>query len=452
VNIFERNREDIAKDNPLALSAIRLLQFESEIRELRNKSELYFHLAHDLSAIAPFDCSMLFVRNIVGTFKLELVKNIPDADGSSELVQKIHAWLASDKNVQDKDVLKLSLKEDINFENEKYPFNNILWVPIISAGELNVGLLLFRKKEFTDKHLSLLQRLSKTYGHALGALQPKKSSFFKGKLINTIPAKIILVSGFCVSLFIPIPYSVLASVEVVPDDPFVVTAPFDGVINTIEVETNSIVTKGDLLIQFDDLRARNEKNLAYQRLEVANAKLENITALAFDHIDAGYDQAIAYTEYGLAQLEAAYADEMLAKTQAISAVDGVAIYTDKNDWEGKSIKMGEQILKVADPKKVKYHIELPVSDVIAIKKGTPVTVYLDSSPLGGHTAILDSISYKPALTASGVMAYTLVAMPEEGDNPRIGSRGTARIYSGTSPLIWQLVRRPLQFVRQRLGL
>ena len=143
---------------------------------------------------------------------------------------------------------------------------------------------------------------------------------------------------------------------------------------------------------------------------------------------------------------------MLAKTQAISAVDGVAIYTDKNDWEGKSIKMGEQILKVADPKKVKYHIELPVSDVIAIKKGTPVTVYLDSSPLGGHTAILDSISYKPALTASGVMAYTLVAMPEEGDNPRIGSRGTARIYSGTSPLIWQLVRRPLQFVRQRLGL
>ena len=39
MNIFERGRDDLIKDNPLALSAIRLLQFESDIRDLKTKSE-----------------------------------------------------------------------------------------------------------------------------------------------------------------------------------------------------------------------------------------------------------------------------------------------------------------------------------------------------------------------------------------------------------------------------
>nr|WP_171852988.1 hypothetical protein [Dickeya dadantii]NPE72216.1 hypothetical protein [Dickeya dadantii] len=69
-----------------------------------------------------------------------------------------------------------------------------------------------------------------------------------------------------------------------------------------------------------------------------------------------------------------------------------------------------------------------------------------------YNATLTTFSYTPQVTPEGVSSYTLLAEADSDDvYPRIGARGTARIYTEDVPLWFQLLRRPIASARQFLG-
>ena len=80
-----------------------------------------------------------------------------------------------------------------------------------------------------------------------------------------------------------------------------------------------------------------------------------------------------------------------------------------------------------------------------------MSVYLDNAPLGGLTGRLRSVSYTPRAQPGGTTSYTVMADPDGVSPPRIGARGTARLYGERVPLIFQLLRRPLVATRQFIG-
>jgi hypothetical protein len=127
------------------------------------------------------------------------------------------------------------------------------------------------------------------------------------------------------------------------------------------------------------------------------------------------------------------------------------VYTDKRDWEGRPVMVGEEILQVADPTKIAYRVDLPTGNSIPLEAGAEVKVYLDSAPLGGLEAKLTSISYTPRVQSGGSSSYTVLAQAIDGPTPRIGSRGTAQLYGGHVPLIVQVLRRPIAATRQFIG-
>ena len=63
-------------------------------------------------------------------------------------------------------------------------------------------------------------------------------------------------------------------------------------------------------------------------------------------------------------------------------------------------------------------------------------------------------SYQPSLSPEGILSYKLTASYEGKSNvlPRIGLRGTAKVYGGRVTLFYYLFRKPITFVRQLIGI
>ena len=54
-------------------------------------------------------------------------------------------------------------------------------------------------------------------------------------------------------------------------------------------------------------------------------------------------------------------------------------------------------------------------------------------------------------TADAILAFAITAKPV-GATPRIGSRGTAKLYGQWVPLSYALLKRPIASLRQYIGL
>jgi hypothetical protein len=132
---------------------------------------------------------------------------------------------------------------------------------------------------------------------------------------------------------------------------------------------------------------------------------------------------------------------------------GIALFDDPNDWIGKPVTIGERLLEIADPSQGELEIWLPVSDAIKLDLGTNVDFFLNVAPDAPLLATLRQASYEATVSPSGVLGYRLKAkFAESSKVPRIGLRGTAKIYGEHVTLFYYLMRRPLAAVRQMLGL
>ena len=108
---------------------------------------------------------------------------------------------------------------------------------------------------------------------------------------------------------------------------------------------------------------------------------------------------------------------------------------------------------IADPQNIEFQIFLPTKDSLLIKKEARVKVFLDSDPLNSLEGEILRTSYKPALTAENILAYQIFAKLDENQRevPRIGLRGTAKIYGEKTSIFYYIFRVPINLTRQFLG-
>ena len=134
--------------------------------------------------------------------------------------------------------------------------------------------------------------------------------------------------------------------------------------------------------------------------------------------------------------------------------DGVAVFTDPNEWLGKPVVTGERVLQLANPEQLAMLIQLPVADAIELSVGTPVVLYLTVRPLSPLNGQILETSYQSTLSAEGRPSYRLRASVEKDDQALalIGLKGTAKIKAGWSILGYEMFRRPLAALREFTGL
>ena len=119
----------------------------------------------------------------------------------------------------------------------------------------------------------------------------------------------------------------------------------------------------------------------------------------------------------------------------------------------RPVVAGEKIMQIADPAKVELEIMLPISDAINLEPGAETVFFLNIDPQTPLGARVRWSSFRATATAEGFLAFRLKAEFVDGESPpRIGLRGTAKVFGDETSIFFFLFRRPLAKARQWLGL
>jgi hypothetical protein len=456
----EKPASDPIKLQPPAAAAAHhvyelLLRIEADARRVESVGELRFLIANETMKLTK--ARQIFVLSVPkGVFKVETVSSIGAVDRNAPRIRFIEGVIRQLSREAGLAKIKAFTLPAYcppgEIEQDSYPFRFMAWVPFqLRDGHIFAGMLLARETPWPEADLLLAERLAETYSHAWRALSGPR------RLKRNLPIKPLIGTALLLAIaamFIPVHMTVLAPSEVVPVAPEIVAAPLDGAIEEVLVNPNASVVKGQPLFRLADTALRNELRVAEQDVKVAQAKLMQISQRAIADPEARRDLAVTRSELSVASAKRDYAADMLARTSVKAETDGVVIFTDKRDWIGRPVSIGERVMEVADPSRVQLRIDVPVADAIAVENGAAVSAFLDADPLHPVAAKTLSSSFDPQMIEGNILAYRIYAgfdaVPERG--LRLGIRGTSQIFGEKVPLAYYLFRRPIAAIRQRLGL
>ncbi|MEE9313234.1 MAG: HlyD family efflux transporter periplasmic adaptor subunit [Rhizobiaceae bacterium] len=434
-----------------------LLSLEREARQAETEAELGYLMVNGSRVAVQYRQALLLMRAGPKNHRVVAVSSLSAVDRNSTFIRWVER-LAKDKLAGDNmsKVLSFDVRKDAassDLDASTYPFGNITFVPLqLRDGTIFAHLMLTRENEWDEGSLVASARLCDTFSHAWEALNgPKraKRQLRSKTMLRALGAVAVIGAGF-----IPLPLSVLASAEVTPSDAFVVAAPIDGTIENIAVDPNTTIKKGELLFTFNDTDLRNRVKLAGQAVGVAEARYQQNLRTSFSDPRAKRELSISKSELELKAGEYDYARELLKKSQVQAWTGGLVIFADKDTWTGRPVSTGERIMRIADPSLVEVTVNLPVSDAIVLNEGARVELYLDSDPLNSIEAKISSASFHAQVDGEGVLSYRVRAQftKEDGQQiPRIGLRGTAKVFGDDVSLAYYLFRKPLSAVRQWTG-
>lgn len=450
-------REGQAVSTDAVVSGLQqILALEARFRAAKSVDELGYLAANDLRRLTGTRQSFVLHADGSSHFKVKTVSSLAVVERDAPLIRWIERLVGEMRRQNETaEAVEFSLPaycDDACEEVQTYPFKYFLWQPLtLSDGTEFAGLLQTRERPFSTSDKQLTARLTGTLGHAWRALKSDRHLNPNGN-----KRRVYLAASACALVLagaLPVPMTSIAPIEIVAKEPFVIAAPLDGVIDSVLKEPNARVEAGETLVRFDDTTFRNKMLLAEREVKVAEADYHKTRQSAFFSEEARYQLAISSAERALKQAEMKYAQELLNKTAVKAPVAGVAIFRDKSELEGRPVVTGEEVMQIADPRKVEIEINLPVADAIVLRENAFVRVFLDADPLHALEGRIVRGSYQAEAQPSGELSYKLTAefSGELQDVPRIGARGTAQVFGGETSLAFFLFRRPIAAVRQNFG-
>ncbi|CAH0243057.1 efflux RND transporter periplasmic adaptor subunit [Pseudomonas mediterranea] len=425
----------------------RFLDLERQTRAARNPAQLSYSLVNDGQALFGFRHAALLIAG-----KVQAVTGIsavePNAPFVAFVEQAVAQLFKQGQLKQARVIAADGVSEAVQADWRSLSAGQVFWLPLIDhKGLVFGGLWLARDQPWTPAEQVLLSQLGDTYSHAWLALQPRKP----WRLRWTRKRQVALVAVLLLGLLVPVRQSVLAPAEVVPLGGQVVAAPLDGVIAEFMVKPNQAVKNGDLLLRFESTSLKAQADVAERALDVAEAELKANSQRSFADAESSSKIDLLAARVEQKRAERNYALELLKRSEVRAERDGIAVFADVERWLGKPVQTGERLMEIADPSQAELRIELAVGDAITLAPGAQVALFLDSDPLQRHVAWLERSAYEAQPTAAGQLAYRLDARFDAAA-PRIGLRGTAKIFGDRAPLALYLLRRPLAGLRQSVGL
>ncbi|SDB66331.1 Biotin-lipoyl like [Pseudomonas sp. NFACC23-1] len=425
----------------------RFLDLERQTRAAQTPAQLSYSLVNDGQALFGFRHAALLIAG-----KVQAVTGVSAVEPNAPFVAFVEQAVAQlfKQGVlnQARAIAADGVSESIRADWQSLSAGQVFWLPLIDhQGQVFGGLWLARDLPWTPAEQVLLSQLGDTYSHAWLALQPRKPWRLRWTRKRQVALAVLLLLG----LLVPVRQSVLAPAEVVPLGGQVVAAPLDGVIAEFLVKPNQTVKNGDLLLRFESTSLKAQADVAERALGVAEAELKANSQRSFVDAESSSKIDLLAARVEQKRAERNYALELLKRSEVRAERDGIAVFADAERWLGKPVQTGERLMEIADPNQAELRIELAVGDAIALEPGAQVALFLDSDPLQRHLAWLERSAYEAQPTAAGQLAYRLDAR-FDATAPRIGLRGTAKVFGDRAPLALYLLRRPLAGLRQSVGL
>ncbi len=445
-------KAEVKPARPAANAAEILLAIEAAARGAGDLVELSHVIANETRKLIK--CGQVGVFSCRdGNPVLVALSSLSSIERTSPLVQDLEGALARVWSQSGQPVL-LSLGDLRDGDDQRLvdlAYGCFVLVPFVWRDGLPFGaILLGRNEDWSERDLKLISHLSGAYAHAWAALtRPSRMRVDARWRRYILPGALVL--GLLLAL-IPVPLTALAPCEIVPLDPETITAPIDGIIQTVLVEPNQRVEDGQGLVAFVDTTIRGRLDIAERAVEVSAARERRLQQAAFDDRNARRELMIAAAELRLAIADRDAAADQLSRTRVMAGRAGLAVFASRKEWEGRPVSTGERIMQIAAPEHVQVRIDMPVKDAPVVRDQARVRVYLDSDPLNPIAARLERATYHATPIAGGGLAFVLYAHLGDVVPPRIGYRGTAQVFGDDVPLIYYVFRRPLTALRQLVGL
>jgi hypothetical protein len=435
-----------------------LVQLEKRARHAATVQELVFIMVNETHSLVPYRQAVLWQREEADSGRIAAISGTPVIERNAPFT----SWLSLALAKLDKDqavpaprvVDAKNLPGGLGEEWREWLPAHGLWIPLVAEQQGRLGALFFaREQPWTDGEQHLLQALADAFAHAWASFRRgRRRAFFTQLRRRRNVIKLGLAATVLIALFLPISLSVLAPAEVVALQPAIVRAPVEGVVDHFEVRPNEPVKEGQLILELDRRAIENKLEVASKALAVAEAEYRQAAQQAVFDDKVRAQLAVLKGRADQRRADVIYAQSLLERVRVTAPRSGIALFADPNDWIGRPVTIGERLLEIADPNKSELEIWLPVADAITLNSGAEVDFFLNVAPDAPLHAKLRQTSYEAVPSPSGVLGYRLKAeLTDPASPPRIGLRGTAKIYGDQVSLFYYLIRRPLAAARQLLG-
>jgi multidrug resistance efflux pump len=455
---------------------LHLVTFISLLKQLRNKKtadEAGFHLVNEFSKTVTYRQCLYWVyrrgavKILHASGQTEVSEDSPYIRHLANIIeQKIKKeGYASRRFIQDKfeengaataytmTPTEIQMAE-IEADDELYdyrPAESTVCAICTDDRDVLGGIWIDRNKKYENIEIALIEDTADALAEKMRA-EKSKGSFLERtaqrfKNIGFLIFLAVLFAGF-----IPVRLSVTAPAEVISQDTYVVTSPINGMIEEVLVKPNQNVSQGDILFYLDRTELRNGYNLGVQKLATARAALEKTERERLSDPSKSVEVNALKEQIKLRKLELEYYETRLDLAEIKAPRDGVVLFSDVNDILGKPVKIGTQVMKLADPDKLELLIRIPTHSIIDLEDNADVEFFLNVDPLHSHDAELRTISYQSSKDEDGLLSYKARAVIENPqDVERVGLTGTAKVYGDKTLFIINVLRRPMIAVRNLIG-
>ena len=435
-----------------------LLQLEGMVRHALTQQELQFLFVNETRRLIPYHQALFLAPASLSSeaYEVRAASSVPVVDRTVPLMQWTEQLIRDLREASTAPVLRHVGETDcpagLRPDWKEFTPGHGLWCPLKHpAGQILGGLWLTRDQPWAGHEVMVLERISETYAYAWRAVGPSKSLRWRWGMSRVMTG--LLVSAMLIALTIPVSMSTLAPAKIVAKDPLIVSAPIDGVIAELVVPPNTTVSEGTVLFRYEDTTFRNEYQVAERNLDVAMAQYRRAAQGSFVAAEQKADVPQLKAEVELRETERNYAYERLAKVEVKAEQAGLVLYTDKSDWVGKPVVVGQRIMELANPQQLEVRIDLPVEDAIVLRQGASVALFLNADPFSSVPATVSHASYHAEVLPNNTLAYRVTAQLREGSSEfRIGWQGSAKIFGGQVTLFTYLFRRPISAIRPWIGL
>jgi len=434
-----------------------LVKLEQNASLQQTPEDLYDYIVHNTRQLINYYFAVLWIKSNNEFVKFADVdlesKNAPIIELLKHLVKK---------KVKDS-IHKISYEDFKGHYSEaakQHLFKHTLIIEIELHGKHIATLILSRSEMWHKREVILLDNLRCCYGTCIGCFNPIiiQQAYWK-RLIEKLTSKkgalTVIVTLLCFLTFIRIPLTVLAPAEVTSRKPVFIRSAIDGVIEKVHVSPNIYVKQGKKLISLNRQNIESELNILEKKLALVDTQLKVASKSGISDNKQKEKIPVYKMEIKKNIAEIDYYRHLLNKTNIYAPKSGLVLFDQTHKLEGRPIKTGENIMLLTDEKESALDIYLPVADAINMEQGSKIKFFLNTSPQSPIEASIIYASYQAQVTPDGVLAYHIRAGFDEEkveDLPRTGLRGVAKMYGEDVSLFFYLLRKPLSYLRQKIGL
>lgn len=446
--------------NPQLLPLLYLInRLSLKVATLDSVESLIFTIVNDSHHLIPYDRALLFSLSPKGA-ELIGISGESQVNTASERVQ---TWTRLAKGLTHpelgNELSEESFSDDLGSTWEKLQGENpaaVFWLPILARDEQTIGLWL---EQHNQDHFQLplpemLDPLQKLMMPAFGIAWKRLHSGFSPKHWASKKTTLAITLALLLLAALPVSLRIVAPVEIVAKDPFVVRTPLDGVISEVLVEPGQVLAKETPLFLYEPEDFVHRRKTAQKQVDLKQSELERAVVLSFNDQDAQNELSLLQLEKQKALIDLELAEHEASELIVKAPVAGIALMQQPEIWRGRSVHIGEKVLTIGDPRHTELRIQIPEQDNVPFDPSKPVKVFLNIAPTKSHFAQIRYVSNEATLNEQGISSYISKADWVEDMSEadlKLGLQGSAVLYGHRVPLVYYLLRKPIATLRRLLG-